>query len=243
MLRPRSTLRLHSPHLAVSHGAFHLILKVLLLFLSTPEIYAQQADKTPPIEPPFGLSWGETAENLQNWTKTNHYRATTRALPHSRTLIDIDGPFPDAQFSKIKATFQKNQLVEIELQFNEISKDASPSPKQEILTKSLAIKQQIDSKFGTGKMIKNETGSDKGLRWNYIEQIWTDEEHSIRLAIFTAEQPPAGSMGTASLHYRWETQLSRPQSLLQNSSDLKNTNPESQIADFSIPNAPSFLQN
>lgn len=195
-----------------THLHIRPLLLLPLLVFTPATIQAQDADKTPPIEPPFGLSWGETPENLQNWIKTNRYHSTTRTLPQSRTLIDIDGPFPHARFSKIRATFQKTQLVEIELQFNEISKEPSPSPKQEILTKSLAIKQQIDSKFGIGKMIKNDNGTDNGLHWTYIEQIWTDEEHCIRLAIFTAEQPLTGSMATASLHYRWETQLSHHQS-------------------------------
>jgi hypothetical protein len=177
---------------------------ILCIAATLHTLQAQTIDKTPPIEPPFGMTWGENEENLSAWIEKNNYTSREEKGPDNRVAREILGPFPNAEFHKIKVYFSKNRLTEIELQFNNQSPEATKEPELESFTKALSIKNKIDEQYGTGKLIRNERGERDNTKWHYIHQIWSDEEHAIWLTIFNASKPDAGSMSVASLHFRWE---------------------------------------
>jgi hypothetical protein len=166
-----------------------------------------QTDNTKPIEPPFGLSWGEDESNVISWIKSNKYNSTKGKTKGGRGAIEVEGPFPNAEFNRIRFYFGERGLDEVELQFNELGPPKNKTQEFALFTKSLAIKNKIDAEMGRGTLIKNEKGKDKETDWQFIQQIWTDEEHSIWLAVFTANHPQGGTLSMASLHYRWETSI------------------------------------
>ena len=182
-------------------------LTAILATLLIVPLLRGQTDTVKPIEPPFGLSWGETSTNIETWAKTNKFPMTQGTTKTGRTAIEIEGPFPSAEFDRLRFYFQENQLNEVELQFNEIGAGENKAQEFTTITKALAIKDQIDKQLGKGQLIKNEKGTKDGTNWQFIQQIWTDEEHAIWLAIFNASQPKQGNLSMASLHYRWETKI------------------------------------
>jgi hypothetical protein len=164
-------------------------------------------DRTKPIEPPFGLSWGEDESNVVKWIQSNKYSSTKGKTKAERRAIEVEGPFPNAEFNRIRFYFGARGLDEVELQFNELGPPKNKAQEFALFTKSLAIKNKIDAEMGKGTLIKNEKGKDKDTEWQFIQQIWTDEEHSIWLAVFSANHPNGGTLSMASLHYRWETSI------------------------------------
>jgi hypothetical protein len=177
------------------------------LVLWSPNTYGQRTDDIKPIEPPFGLNWGENEENLNKWIKENDFPSTKGKTKNGRFAVEVDGPFPNAEFNRIRFYFGKRGLDEVELQFNEIGPKNDKVQEFELFTKALAIKDKIDREFGKGKLIKNERGEKDGSQWQFIHQIWTDEEHSVWLAVFLASHPNEATLSMASLHYRWEIEI------------------------------------
>ncbi len=181
-------------------------LTILVVLIGEP--YAQApVDQVKPIEPPFGLSWAEDESNVVAWIKSNNYKSTKGKTKGGRVAIEVDGPFPNAEFNRIRFYFGERGLDEVELQFNELGPPNNKAQEFALFTKSLAIKNKIDQEMGKGQLIKNEKGNDNGTQWQFVQQIWTDEEHSIWLAVFSAAHPNGGTLSMASLHYRWETSI------------------------------------
>lgn len=168
-----------------------------------------QTDSTKPIEPPFGLAWGEDESNVIKWIQSNNYSSTKGKTKTDRRAIEVEGPFPNAEFNRIRFYFGSRGLDEVELQFNELGPPKNKAQEFALFTKSLAIKNKIDAEMGKGTLIKNEKGKDKDTEWQFIQQIWTDEEHSIWLAVFSANHPSGGTLSMASLHYRWENSINK----------------------------------
>lgn len=183
------------------------ILFFLLFAHLTNNGSAQQTDTIKPIEPPFGLNWGENQENVTKWITGNNFPSSKGKTKNGRFAIEVDGPFPNAEFNRIRFYFGKRGLDEVELQFNEIGPKNDKVQEFELFTKALAIKDKIDKEFGKGQLIKNDRGEKNGSPWQFIHQIWTDEEHSIWLAVFLANHPEEATLSMASLHYRWEIEI------------------------------------
>jgi hypothetical protein len=185
-----------------------LFLLYILSWFFLPSIaHSQRTDTIKPIEPPFGLTWGENEENVKKWIKDNDFPSTKGKTKFGRYAIEADGPFPNAEFNRIRFYFGKRGLDEVELQFNEIGPKNDKIQEFELFTKTLAIKDKIDRELGKGQLIKNERGEKDGSSWQFIHQIWTDEEHSVWLAAFLASHPEEATLSMASLHYRWETEI------------------------------------
>lgn len=168
---------------------------------------SQRTDTIKAIEPPFGLNWGENQENVTKWIKGNNFSSAKGKTKNNRIAIEVDGPFPNAEFNRIRFYFGKRGLDEVELQFNEIGTKKDKVQEFELFTKALAIKDKIDKELGKGQLIKNEKGEKNGSQWQFIHQIWTDEEHSVWLAVFLASHPEEATLSMASLHYRWEIEI------------------------------------
>jgi len=187
------------------------ILLHLVIISPVPNSHGAQGrvktDNTKPIEPPFGLSWGEDESNVIKWVQSNKYSSTKGTTKGGRKAIEVEGPFPNAEFNRIRFYFGHRGLDEVELQFNELGPPNNKAQEFALFTKSLAIKNKVDAEMGKGTLIKNEKGNDDGTEWQFIQQIWTDEEHSIWLAVFSASHPNGGTLSMASLHYRWETSI------------------------------------
>jgi hypothetical protein len=172
--------------------------------------YTPKKDTTQAIQPPFGLNWGESPENTQQWIKKNNHKSVQGINKDGRLVIETEGPFPDVTFNRIRFYFSEDQLTEVELQFNKILKKNSPEEEAQTYTDALELKSLIDSLHGKGHLIRHDEGSDKHSPWKYIHQVWTDEEHSIWLVVFhhkTTTPPQALSM--TSIHYRWEKRLQK----------------------------------
>jgi hypothetical protein len=161
-------------------------------------------DTIRPIEPPFGLDWGENPTNIRIWAQTNKYPISEGNGHDGRYAMEIDGPFPNAQYNRLRFYFVNERLIEVEIQFNEVGPPNNKKQKLGTYGKALALKQHIDSQLGEGTMIKNEKGKKGDIEFEFIEQIWTDEEHAIWLAVYNAEDPNHGTVSMASIHYRWE---------------------------------------
>jgi hypothetical protein len=184
-----------------------LILLGLLCQMTSLQVRGQtETDAVNPIEAPFGLAWGETPVNIRAWAERNKFSSVSGRTKDGRDAIEIDGPFPDAEFDRLRFYFTENQLTEVELQF---IKTGNPEEGADFaaITEAMAVKSRIDAKLGKGTLIKNEKGKESGKDWTYIQQIWTDEEHSIWLVVFTAKEPVKGCLALTSLHYRWEKKI------------------------------------
>jgi len=173
-------------------------------------------DTTQPIEPPFGLNWGESPENVWKWVKTNKFDTAAGKIKDGRNVIEILGPFPNAEFNRLRFYFLDNALTEVELQFIKTGHEEA-GVEFDGITQAMAIKHKVDGRMGKGLLVKNTEGTDNGSKWKFIQQIWTDEEHSIWLAVFSSTSPKKEILSIVSLHYRWETKLNP----LQPSPDAK----------------------
>lgn len=186
--------------------SFSAIFFLFSTFLLHSQAAGQATDKIQPIEPPFGLSWGESPENVWKWTKDNKYGSAQGRMPDGRQVIEIFGPFPDTEFDRLRFYFSEKSLTEVELQFIQTGHEED-GVEFEAINKAMAIKHRIDTKLGKGRLIKNETGKDGTSTWKFIQQIWTDEEHSIWLAVFNSTSDKREMLSMVSLHYRWETKI------------------------------------
>lgn len=187
--------------------ALTLCLALSVLLPQTSRAQRRGPDQTKPIEPPFGLVWGEPPDNVVKWADSNQYTTTTGKAKDGREVIEIEGPFPEANFNRLRFYFSNSQLTEVELQFNRSDPSGDRDTEFMAFTEALAVKGQIDEQLGKGTLIKNERGNSDGKAWQFIQQIWTDEQHSIWLAVFSATSPQEGSLTITSLHYRWEEKL------------------------------------
>jgi hypothetical protein len=195
---------------ASQHGvknSIKVLVTLICFWMPLKSLLSQSTDNIKPIEPPFGLSWGENEENVKKWIKSNNFPSTKGKTKNDRFAIEVDGPFPNAEFNRIRFYFGKRGLDEVELQFNEIGPKNDRVQEFELFTKALAIKDKIDRELGKGQLIKNERGEKNGATWQFIHQIWTDEEHSVWLAVFLASHPEESTVSMASLHYRWEIEI------------------------------------
>lgn len=173
----------------------------------TPQTpHAAHTDAIQPVEPPFGMEWGESPDNVKLWAQENEHPMVEGKTKEGRWAIEIEGPFPGAEFDRLRFYFTENQLTEVELQFIQTGPEED-GVEFSAITQAMAVKEQVDARLGKGTLIKNEKGQDASGEWNFIQQIWTDEEHSIWLAIFTAKNPKKGCLCMTSLHYRWEKKL------------------------------------
>lgn len=164
-------------------------------------------DHTAPIEPPFGLEWGESQQNTITWANSNNFPIKTGKDLLQRDVIEVDGPFPNAEFDRLRFYFINNQLMEVEIQFHYTSTSPEKNAELEAITEALAIKNLIDSKLGKGQLVRNEKNNKNQREWSFIQQIWTDEEHAVWLSIFLARTPQGESLAITSLHYRWEKRI------------------------------------
>jgi hypothetical protein len=129
-----------------------LFLLYILSWFFLPSIaHSQRTDTIKPIEPPFGLTWGENEENVKKWIKDNDFPSTKGKTKFGRYAIEADGPFPNAEFNRIRFYFGKRGLDEVELQFNEIGPKNDKIQEFELFTKTLAIKDKIDRELGKGQ--------------------------------------------------------------------------------------------
>ena len=165
-----------------------------------------RTDGVVPIEAPFGLSWGESPINIRTWAKANGLPMVEGKTKEGREAIEIDGPFPSAEFDRLRFYFTEKQLTEVELQFIKTGNEEEGAEFAAI-TQAMAVKERIDVRLGKGLLIKNEKGKEGSRDWAFIQQIWTDEEHSIWLVVFTAKEPNKGCLALTSLHYRWEKKI------------------------------------
>jgi len=183
-----------------------------LLLLLLPLSCWGQTDQTEEIRPPFGLNWGESPENTRKWIQKNQHKSVEGTAKDGRQVIEVEGPFPEVTFTRIRFHFSKNQLSEVELQFNQIKNKETNEEEAKTYTDALDIKSLIDSIHGKGNLVKNEKGEEPNHQWKYIHQIWTDEEHSIWLVVFHSKRIDPNpkntfSLAMISLHYRWEKKL------------------------------------
>ena len=124
-----------------------------------------------------------------------------------REAIEVDGPLPNAEFNRLRFYFKNNQLCETELQFHQ---QGNPEDVEfSATTQIMSIKNKIESQLGPGQLIKNKKGEEKESNWQFTEEIWTDEEHSVWLTLFTATTKNKVEIALISLHYRLETKLNK----------------------------------
>jgi hypothetical protein len=169
-------------------------------------------DKTKPIQPPFGLNWGENPENTKAWIAKNQHQHVEGTHSDNRRVLEVQGPFPDVSFDRIRFYFLDEQLTEVELQFNKILRGDNPEAEAATYTEALDLKTLIDSLYGKGHLIRHDQGDDPKNPWRYIHQVWTDEEHSIWLIVFQQKTlQPSQCLAITSIHYRWEKRLHTPQ--------------------------------
>jgi hypothetical protein len=179
---------------------------LIVMKAACPNALAQKEDQIIPIEPPFGLQWGESPENVRAWKEKMNYPSLEGKDKTGRDVIEIQGPFKDAKFDRLRFYFRENQLLEVELQFLHAG-TPEEGIEYEAINQTMLVKKTVDGRLGTGQIIKNQSGTKNGTKWQFIQQIWTDEEHAVWLALFTAKKPPQGTIAITSLHYRWERRL------------------------------------
>jgi hypothetical protein len=175
----------------------------------TPEPYKTPSpippQQIPPIELPFGMEWGENQDNLKNWVATNQFSHIEGTDSFNRHVWEISGPFPNTEFSRLRFVFDNNQLVECELQFLQ-----KPEMElEDVISQAISIKTALIQKYGAGKILPPKEGNTPNSNWKCIQQVWTDEEHSILLNYYQSNPliQNANPLVITSLHYRWEVRF------------------------------------
>lgn len=181
-------------------------------YIPEPDLPDWETKETPtpknqykPIEPPFGMEWGENPRNLLRWAKINRFKMI-QGIDHQKNMVyEVQGPFEDVQFSRLRFSFSKNQLVEVEIQFlQKKSEDI-----EGILLRSIAIKENLQAEFGSGKALPENHGQTANSDWKCLQQIWSDEDHIILLNYYQAQPKDQTKkpLIITSIHYRWEKRI------------------------------------
>ena len=172
--------------------AVRLLLAVAgLLLASTTSTWAQRK----PIEPPFGLHWGESSSTIERLLKGAKADIVERNTIQGREAWTVEGLI-QASLKRTVFYFKDSGLVEIELQYED--PDWTSTKYNDFMA---AVRRKIESKYGTGQLIARQKTPTGGILQTLVGYKWEQGDTAIQLIYFSAENSNF-NYRSVSVHYK-----------------------------------------
>lgn len=117
---------------------------LLLTGIAAPRLQAQAV-----LEPPFGLHWGDTPENLIEWA-SKHSLDVNISLPGDQPALRVvkiasrKGNLPDSAAREIEGRFHSGRLFEVTVHYRDPIATA-----EELETRFNKLKKELTAEYGT----------------------------------------------------------------------------------------------
>ena len=169
------------------------LLRTVALLLLTAVCVARAEE----INPPFGLHWGESSDQLERLLIGAKATIVDRHLVDGKEAWDVEGLL-QAGLRRTVFYFHRGELVEVELQYQQDGWDDS-----RYTTLMTDVKKRLEQKYGDGQLIARRT--DQAPETDVTEKLigykWNQNNTAIELVYFAAANPTQ-SYRTLSVHYK-----------------------------------------
>ena len=157
---------------------------------------APPPSETNEIKPPFGLSWGETAERLERLLAGAKAKIVDRErLEDGREAWTVEGLI-QVGLKRSKFYFRGGSLVEVELQYQ---KDEWDQGKYDEYMGQ--VRRSIEKRYGQGQLIARKTEPQGDVMQTVVGYKWNQNNTSIELIYYSA-QNGTQIFRTLSVHYK-----------------------------------------
>jgi hypothetical protein len=168
---------------------FAVLVAILCLFPCEASAATQM------MRAPFGFTWGQSQKDVEK----NLLGAKARIVEHKsvqgRTVVAVEG-IPQRMLMRTLFYFDSDALTEIELQYGNASWDSVKYAELFDTTR-----QNIDTKYGSGRLLAREKSRDGDFLYTLIGYKWTQGYMSLCLFLYTADKG-SESVRVVSLHYK-----------------------------------------
>jgi len=169
---------------------FRTVLLILLMGCLAPAVHAAQQMKVP-----FNFQWGESTQRVEQSLIGIKAKIVERKIVQGRSVIVVEG-IPQKLLEQTLFYFSNDSLVEIELQYGDSTWDSAKYAQF-----SDEIRQNIDMKYGPGRLVTREKTREGDVLQTLIGYQWIQSPISLRLFFFTADRD-GESVRVMSLHYK-----------------------------------------
>lgn len=170
-------------------------LKGVFLALIYTAVLESAFAQTKPIEPPFGLRWGEDSRTIERLLKGARATVVEKRKVEGREAWTVEGLI-QASLKRTVFYFKNEQLVEVELQYEENEWDAMKY--NDFMS---AVRRKIESKYGTGRLIARQKTPKDGVIQTLVGYKWEQNNTAIQLIYFAAESANF-DYRSVSVHYK-----------------------------------------
>ncbi|SRR5581483_1363743 len=147
------------------------------------------------IKPPFGLSWGESAERLEKLLKGAKATVVDRHDVDGRQAWTVEGLIQQG-LKRTVFYFKNGMLVEVELQYQ--SSDWDTAKYNDFMAQ---VRRRIEQKFGTGQLIARSKAPEGDVMQTVVGYKWNQNNTAIQLFYYAAETA-TDAFRTVSVHYK-----------------------------------------
>ena len=165
--------------------------------LAAPLPSAQAArEEIREIKPPFGLTWGESAERMERMLKAAKATIVDRRFQENdREAWDVEG-LVQTGLRRTVFYFRRGELVEVELQYQK--EDWSQPKYDEFMGQ---VRSRIEQRYGAGQQIVRKTEPEGDVTQTVVGYKWNVNNTAIELYYFSA-QDARNVFRTLSVHYK-----------------------------------------
>lgn len=182
---------------AIRHFLAATVLAVALVAVPADGQYSSNSD-TREIKPPFGLSWGETADRMERLLTGAKARIVDRrVLDEDREAWDVEG-LVQTGLRKTVFYFKRRELVGVELQYQK--EDWNQAKYDEFMTQ---VRRRIEQRYGTGQQIVRKSEPEGVVTQTLVGYKWNLNNTALELFYFSA-QDSKHIFRTLSVHYKSE---------------------------------------
>ena len=167
---------------------FAILVAILCLF-------PKAASALQEMRVPFNFQWGDSQKNVEKYIQGTKARIVERKIVGGRTVLVVEG-IPQKLLLRTLFYFESDALSEIELQYGDASWDNLKYG--EFYDE---IRQNIDSKFGSGRLLTREKSRDGDVLQTLFGHQWTQGHMTLRLFLYTANKD-SETIRVMSLHYK-----------------------------------------
>lgn len=153
------------------------------------------ASDSPPIAPPFGLSWVETRSRVATMIEEAHLRLSQKESAAGQEIWTVEG-FDTPGLSAVLFYFAGDNLEEMELQYRD--PNWSLQKFGEFLQQ---VKEQLDLKYGRGTVLAHSREPQKDVSQTVVGYRWQQPDQALDLVFYGAERKPL-AFRLLSMHYR-----------------------------------------
>ncbi len=178
----------------------HLLLPLLVAMAArtaVAQIAPDDDQAAQPVNPPFGLEWGESAERIENLLKGAKADIVDRhPVGDGRDAWTVEGLIQTG-LKRTVFYFRDDQLVEVELQYQDPSWDVAKY--DDFMAQ---VRRRIEQKYGTGQLIARQREPEGDVMQTIVGYNWDESNTAIQLFYYSAETTTQ-SYRTVSVHYKW----------------------------------------